>query len=64
MNEKCIPQFPTMAVCMDAAAAGTPVTLDGMDVVVHEVVQLMPATLEPRTREDDGSVRRAPPARA
>jgi hypothetical protein len=64
MNERYLPQMPAMSVCMEAAASGTPVTLDGMDVVVHEVVALVPATLVPHANGDDGPVRRQPPARA
>jgi hypothetical protein len=54
-------KLPSRSVCMEAAASGSPVQLDGLDVVVHEVVPLMPAELKPQ-REHHGG--RKSPARA
>jgi hypothetical protein len=57
-------QLPSNAVCMQAAAAGAPVTLDGLDVVTHEVVALVPAELKTAAEHRDGKQRRKSPTRA
>lgn len=46
-------RMPGVAFSMEAAESGRPVTLDGLDVVVHEVVPLMPVELKPREEPSD-----------
>ncbi|MBL9027054.1 MAG: hypothetical protein JNL21_32965 [Myxococcales bacterium] len=50
-------RMPGVAFSLEAAETGRPVAIDGLEVVVHEVVALMPTELKPREEPTDASAR-------